>query len=353
MRLILLFFLCSVSTLFGQTVSITVWKDSVIGAIYNKATQTVSYGKKDANGIYKIYLSDTLGENERPLRYAGWPDNCHQWAEEWHPSGNYLFCIVEKADRNPSEKGHKRSSIDAIPGYGAYSDLWLVKRDGSQAWKLTDLPNLWSSAIIHCAISNDGTQFGWSERIKSPKYSNKNMAAGSYVMKVAHVVLDSVPHFENIRTFQPGNVDAANEMESFSPDNKWVTFYSTFESKNLFQTPAYKLNMETGAIVKLTENSFAQAPAFTPDGQHIVYMTGHECDIFPFQLQGADWWVMLPDGSGKTRLTYMNKKDHPHSVNKFRLAGSLSFMSNNCFLGGVMTKSLGLTGYTVKVVFHE
>lgn len=49
----------------------------------------------------------------------------------------------------------------------------------------------------------------------------------------------------------------------------------------------------------------------------------------------------------------MNVKNHLHSVNKFRLAGSLSFISNNSFLGGVMTKSLGLTGYTAKVVFYE
>ena len=82
-------------------------------------------------------------------------------------------------------------------------------------------------------------------------------------------------------------------------------------------------------------------------------MAGHQCDIFPLQLQGADWWIMNPDGTDKVRLTYMNKWNHPHSVNKFRLGGSLSFISENSFLGGVMTKSLGLTGYTVKIVFRQ
>ena len=33
----------------------------------------------------------------------------------------------------------------------------------------------------------------------------------------------------------------------------------------------------------------------------------------------------------------------------FRLAGSLSFFSDNDFFGDVMTKSLGLTGYIVHV----
>ena len=31
---------------------------------------------------------------------------------------------------------HERSSVDAIPGYGAYTDYWIVTRDGSRAWKI-------------------------------------------------------------------------------------------------------------------------------------------------------------------------------------------------------------------------
>lgn len=109
--------------------------------------------------------------------------------------------------------------------------------------------------------------------------------------------------------------------------------------------------MLTGEIKRLTTESFAQAPTYTPDGKKLIYMTGAGCDIFPFEIQGADWWIMNTDGSEKQRLTYMNKKKHPQSVNHYRLAGTLSFTSNNSFLGGVMTKPLGLAGYTVKVVF--
>ena len=73
-------------------------------------------------------------------------------------------------------------------------------------------------------------------------------------------------------------------------------------------------------------------------------MTGAGADIFPFQLQGADWWIMNRDGSGKRRLTFMNVRDHPQSVGRFRLAGSLSFVSDTPFYGDVMTQSLGLVG---------
>jgi Tol biopolymer transport system component len=343
--------LCSLPQ-FSQTSTITIWKDSAMGALWNEATLTVAYNKPDKKGNYKIYLSDSLGNNEQRISYAGWPQDRQQWAEEWLPNGEYLFCYVEKAEY-VKEKDHMRKPVDAIPGYGAYTDLWLLKRDGSMAWPLTSLPNDYDNGIIHSAISRDGQLFAWSERIKAPKFLNKNLGAGTYVIKVADFVFDSIPRFTNIRTFEPGKVPALNELEGISNDHTLISFYSTFETKNIITTPIYTLNIVTGEIKRLTTESFAQAPAFTPDGKSIVYMTGNKCDVFPMQLQGADWWIMDTDGNNKKRLTRMNVKNDPQSVNKYRLAGSLSFMSNNSFLGGVMIRSLGLVGYTAKVVFTK
>lgn len=351
-KLILFFTLGLPAVGFSQTSVITIWKDSAMGAIWNKASLTVAYNKPNKKGIYKIFLSDSLGNNEKPLTYAGWRNDRQQWAEEWHPSGEYLFCYVEKDDY-VKEKDHKRKPVDATPGYGAYTDLWLLKRDGIMAWKLTDLPNNYSSGLIHAAISDDGTLFAWTERIKAPKFADMNLAAGGYVFRVADFSFDSVPHFTNIRTFQPGGILASCELDGISKDKTTLSFYSTFETKNLFATPIYTLNMITGEIKRLTTESFAQAPAYTPDGNRLVYMTGRDCAIFPFEIQGADWWIMNTDGSNNQRLTYMNVKNNPQSVNHYRLAGCVSFMSNNSFLGGVMTKPLGLTGYTVKVTFTQ
>ena len=352
-RILLLGILVNFSCIvFAQTSTITIWKEDAIGALWNESTHSVVYNKKDKDGYYKMYISDTDGNNEKLLTYRGWKTNRHQWAEEWYPSGKYIFCYIEKADYTP-EKKHKRKPIDAIPGYGGYTDLWLISRDGKQAWQLTDLPNDYNHGIIHSAISRDGTMFGWSERIEAPKFLNKNLGAGAYVFRIADFVFDSVPRFENIRTFEPGSVLALNELESISNDKTTLAFYSTFETKNIFKTPIYTLNMRNGEIKKLTDKSFAQAPTFTPSGNKIVYMTGDECDIFPFQVQGSDWWIMNTDGSDKKRITFMNKKNNPQSVNKYRLAGSISFISDSSFLGGVMTKPLCLTGYTAKVVFKE
>jgi Tol biopolymer transport system component len=132
-------------------------------------------------------------------------------------------------------------------------------------------------------------------------------------------------------------------------DNRTIAFYSTYVTKNLFASRIYTMDTESGAIRELTSESFAQAPSFTPDGRSIVYMTGADADIFPFQLQGAGWWIMNVDGSDKRRLTSMNMRGNAQSVNRFRLAGSLSFVSDTAFFGDVMTESLGLVGKIVRV----
>lgn len=332
--------------------SMETWGDGVIGALYNESTQSIAYNKPNGSGVYEIFISNVDGTGEVRLTHPSWSTNRHQWAEEWDPTGQFLFCYIEKQDYAP-ESGHTRIPEDAIPGYGAYTDLWIITRDGSQTWQMTNLPNTYDHGIIHGAISNDGSMFAWTERIQAPVFLDPNLGAGAYVFRVADVTYSPTPVFSNIRTFQPGGVLAGGEVESISPDKSDILVYSSFESGNMIATPIYRIDIASGTTTKLTSESFAQSPTYTPNGQQIVYMTGHQCDIFPGQLQGADWWVMDADGSNKRRLTFMNKKNHPQSDNSYRLAGSLSFVNDSTFLGGIMTQSLGLTGYTAKVSFQN
>ena len=314
-----------------------------IGAQWNAATRTLAYGRPGTDGYYDIYLSDGDGRNERRLTYPAWQENRHQFPAAWHPSGKYLAVLIEKPV-------HKGSSTDAIPGYGAFTDYWLITPDGAKAWKVVEIPDDYNYAITHAAFSPDGTKFIWTQRYMAPRFLDMNLAAGAYTFNVSDFVDGPTPHLADTRKFEPGGVPQGGEIESISKDNSTIAFYSTLASKNLFASRIYTLNIKTNELKELTTESWAQAPNFTPDGKSIVYMTGAQADIFPFRLQGADWWIMSTDGTNKRRLTFMNVRNHPQSVNDFRLAGSLTFTSNTSFLGGVMTQSLGLVGKTVKVV---
>jgi hypothetical protein len=317
---------------------------AVAGAIGNKwngATRTLAYGLARPDGHFATYLSQLDGSGSRRLAYAGWRDDRHQFPAAWHPSGRYLAMLVEKAQ-------HPGNSTPAIPGYGGYTDLWLVTRDGSRAWKLVDLPVDKDHAITHCAFSPDGSTFVWTERIKAPHFG-LNRFAGAYEFNVARFVDGDTPHLADIRHFIPGGGDQGGEVESIAGDDRTIAFYSTYVTRNLFASRIYTMDIVSGAIRELTTESWAQAPTFSPDGRHIVYTTGAQTDTFPWSLQGADWWIMDRDGGHKRRLTYMNLRNSPQSVNKFRLGGSISFISDTGFLGDVMTHSFGLTGKIVRV----
>ena len=316
--------------------------DGRIGAKWNAATATIAYGRMAKDGHYHAFIADGDGSRERRVTFATWRDDRHQFPAAWHPEGAFLVLLVEQNE-------HERSSVDAIPGYGAYTDYWVVTRDSARAWKLYGLPEGYDHAITHAAFSPDGSKFVWTERIRAPRLFDLNLFAGAYAFKVADFVAEPEPHLENVRSIIPGDVEQGGEIESIAGDNRTIAFYSTFVSKNLFASRIYTMDIERGVIKELTRESFAQAPTFTPDGKSIVYMSGAGADIFPWQLQGADWWIMNVDGSNKRRLTFMNVRGHAESVGRFRLAGSLSFVSDTAFFGDVLTQSLGLVGKIVRV----
>ncbi len=237
--------------------------DGRLGAEWNSATQTLAYGRPQKDGHYHAFIAARDGGDERRVAFAAWRDDRHQFPAAWHPAGELLAMLVEQNE-------HNRSSLDAIPGYGAYTDYWIVTRDGRRGWKLYALAAGYDHAITHAAFSPDGSKFVRTERVAAPRFWDFNLFAGSYVFKVADFVLKPEPHLENTRSILPGNTAQGGEVESIAADNRTIAFYSTFVSKHLFASRIYTMNIESGAISELTTESFAQAPTFTSDGRSIV-----------------------------------------------------------------------------------
>jgi hypothetical protein len=165
--------------------------DGRIGAKWNAATRTIAYGRPQPDGHYHAFIADSDGGNERRIAAPAWREDRHQFPAAWHPAGELLAMLVEQNE-------HERSSVDAIPGYGAYTDYWIVRRDGGTAWKIYALPDGYDHAITHAAFSPDGTKFVWTERVRAPRFWDLNLFAGAYVFKVADFVLEPEPHLENV-----------------------------------------------------------------------------------------------------------------------------------------------------------
>ena len=73
-------------------------------------------------------------------------------------SVNYRLLAAEK-------KVHQGGSIEALPGFGGRSDIWVMLADGSKAWQLTQTEDRKSNGVLLPKFSHDGTRLAWTERV--------------------------------------------------------------------------------------------------------------------------------------------------------------------------------------------
>lgn len=318
---------------------------------WNYATKTVAYQKQGANGYYNVYLADEDGRNERPLTvdHPGLPKK-HAGAHDWHPSGKYLVFVAEKAKHEGPLFGLFKKlpvlgeSYAALPGFGGYSDLWLITRDGSKVWQLTNVPNDYDHGTLLPNFSRDGKKLTWAERVKRPQLFDLKLQAASWVIKVADFVEAPEPHLENVRTYQPGG-DAFYEVSAFTPDGAKVLFTSSFAFGNFWKSQIHSLDLVTETTTQLTTEGYNEHPSFSPDAKTIIYMSEYQSE-----LRGTDWWLMNADGTNKRRITFMNQRGHPHSNGQAVWAGTVAWSPDGkWFYGDVQTNLITQEGQNIKV----
>lgn len=303
------------------------------GVRWNYKNNKLTYMKQLQDGYYDIFTADADGKNEKNLtvNHPNLP-NKHQGAPDWHASGKYILFVAEK-------KKHAGDSYPALPGFGGFSDIWLISSDDAQVWQLTDLPNDYDHGILLPQFSHDGRKIAWAERIKRPQYLSQLLLPGSYVIKVADFIEHPQPHLGNIREYRPGG-EAFYEVSSFSPDDEELLFTSNYDTKTFWKNQIYKLDLASGKATRLTQEDYNEHPSYAPDGKTIIYMTGYQNDRFGL-WQGTDWWLMNSDGSNRRRLSSMNKRGHPNSTGKAVWAGVVSWSPDGSwFYGDVQTSLL-------------
>jgi Tol biopolymer transport system component len=122
-----------------------------------------------------------------------------------------------------------------------------------------------------------------------------------------------VPFLTDIQTVAPGGSAFPNEfIESggFSANSEEMLFTSDYQNHMAFENQIYELDLQTGAITRLTKGGwYNEHPRFTPGGQ-IIWMTDE--DQPSTNSGGTDWWIMNADGSDPQRLTAFNTPSSPN-----------------------------------------
>ena len=300
----------------------------------------IAYCLKGVDGYYNIYLANADGTNQKSLtKDQPQLPHKHKGAPMWHPSGKYISFVVEK-------EVHPGSSYEAIPGFGAYNDIWVITSDGAQAFQLTNVPNDYDHGSLPAHFSADGKKMTWTERIEQPNFLDPKKTFGCWVLKVADFdIINGIPTLANIQTIQPGE-RTYYEGYGFTPDGKRLLFQSCMGQTSVWDSDIFTVDTASGRDIQpLTNEKYNEHAFYTPDGRSIVWMTDWQST-----KGGTDWWIMNSDGTAKRRLTYFNEPFSPQYAGKAVWAGYGSFRPDGKrFVGGLQLDLFTQEGKSVFV----
>ena len=286
----------------------------------------IAYSMKMSDGYYDIHVADPDGNHDTcwTCDHPALP-NRHIACPYWHPSGKWIIMTVEKLT-------HPGTSTDALPGFGAYCDIWIMNSSRTKAYKIVDIPNDYDHGVIAPRFSHDGKQIVWTDRKTQPNIFNPAQQAGYWTIKVADFKFDpadSLPIVSNIRTIEPVS-NAFYECYGFSPDDSRLIFCSDINQASFLDEHIYTIDTLGNNLTKLTEKDYNEHAFYKPDGSKIVWMSSTQ------NGSGAtDWWMMNPDGSNKERLTFFNERKNTQYAGHAVWAGLGSFSPDGKrFIGG-------------------
>jgi len=323
------------------TTTVTTFRESGLATDWDRSgSNRIAYSSKGSDGYYDIYFAMPDGSNDTCLtcNHPNLP-NRHVGSASWHPSGDWLMIEVEKLN-------HPGSSTDALPGFGAYTDVYLISSDRQTTHKIIDTPNDYQHGVIASRFSPDGTKIVWTYRKTAPNVLWPPETFGFWTIKMADLnwSIDSIPSISNIQTFEPDG-SAFYECYGFSPDGTKLILCSSVNKPSTWDQQIYTIEIATGAFEALTEKDYNEHAFYTPDGNHIVWMTNKDA-----QYGGTDWWMMNADGSNKHRLTYFNNPDNNQDMGHAVWAGLGSFSpEGDRFVGGMQLDLISQEGKIVMV----
>lgn len=319
---------------------VTTWRDPGLDVAWDKSgSNRIAYSVKGGDGYYDIHFANPDGSSDTCLtcNHPALP-NKHIANMYWHPNGQWLTAVVEKAT-------HPGSSTDALPGFGAYCDIWLISADAQRAFKLVDLPNDYDHGVIAPRISPNGKYLVWTDRKKAPNPINTFETAGLWTIKLADFAfVNDTPVVSNIRTFEPAG-SAFYECYGFSPDNSKLIFCSNINKPSFWDENIYTIDTTGNNLTALTDKGYNEHAVYNPAGNKIVWMSNTDSD-----KGGTDWWMMDADGSNRKRLTYFNSYNNPQTQPSAVWAGLVDFAPDGTrFIGGVQVSLITQEGKIVMV----
>ncbi len=168
---------------------------------------------------------------------------------EWHPDGEYLILQAENENSDHGVFNHS--------AWGVNNDLWIIKKDGTEAKKIYDTPS--GNAVLHPHFNDTGTKLIFAERVPTGKQIPGGKLAGTpggenqwdgWQIHIADVDLNSSETLsQHTSLFQ--NSTGVYETHGFHNDQ--IIFTHTPLGR-AYMDDIYMSDINGRNIIKLTDN---------------------------------------------------------------------------------------------------
>jgi|SRR5581483_10842911 len=300
--------------------SVTPWKANAAPMAW--AGGRVYYIAKGANGLYDGWSANPDGSGAVCLTCnAAFPATTQHGVADVTANGRYALVTIERSGHWPLPDG----TGVAEPGRGAYNDLYLETTDGKQAWKLVNLVQQGTSALIWARFDATGSRVVWAEQWALFSSS----AFGSWRLRVGTLTwTNGVPSLTNVKTLQSTGFV---EPYGFTADGGKILFAADalagVDSTNL-QIMQVSSDL-TGAPTRLTPQD-GQCSCAWGNYNEFAYVMPGSGRIIVARSVGAwygslEFWTMNADGTDAKQLTHLSGPSQPTG----QIAGSVAFDPSN------------------------
>jgi hypothetical protein len=289
--------------------------------------------QEDVRGVAQIYVGRTgttspVCISDMPRKGGPSPDRMKMQVQ-WHPSGKWILCAVEReqGDYNPGLIWWSEDAIEGILQCGVWTNMWAVSPDGMKWVKLTSfksgVPGV-ADGFTGPALTPDGKTGVWSQAIGEMltyrPFGRWDLVAADWVER------RGIPGWANHRTITPYGMHW-NEPGNFAPDGRTVLLTGSYAESDQQGMDQYTFDIVSGNLVNLTNSPtiWDEHGIFSPDGEKILFMSAYPYRDDPaastiFGMK-AEFMLMNRDGSALQQLTHFRDPGAPEYHNGIAAIG--------------------------------
>jgi len=273
--------------------------------------ETVTYAQRARDQVLDIWTSQSNGTDKRCLTCAQNFARRNRAGIAPRPQNDFVVFVAT----NPDTRDTPIPGL-AHPSILHNTNLWALKFDGGQTWKLTDLPtdSRTPRAIAQPRFSRDGTRLAWTElltRDASPQF-----AWGQWAIVVADFAIENnAPLVKNIRRTQIGDQHAFVALDDWSPDGRALLLSGNLNrGQAVTGSDIFEYTLASDELTQLTDSReiWDANARYSPDGKTIAWISSADLRA---TRDARDWqnylqselWTMERDGANQQRVTFFNQ----------------------------------------------